>query len=92
MQDECKTNSCFVTVRDVCKYRNKYQSILKNCNLRNFFAVIATAAAATSRPLARGGNNHPNNGNCGGIYGDSYGSGKKTTTIAAATTTWGLMV
>ncbi len=24
-----KTNSCFVTVRDVCKYRNKYRSILK---------------------------------------------------------------
>jgi hypothetical protein len=29
MQDECKTNSCSVTVPDVCKYRNKYQSILK---------------------------------------------------------------
>jgi hypothetical protein len=29
MQDECMTNSCFVTVRDVFKYQNKYQSILK---------------------------------------------------------------
>ena len=29
MQDEGKTNSCLVTVRDVCKYQNKYQSILK---------------------------------------------------------------
>ena len=29
MQDEGKTNSCLVTVCDVCKYRNKYQSILK---------------------------------------------------------------
>jgi hypothetical protein len=29
MQDECRTNSCSVTVRDVCKYQNKYQSILK---------------------------------------------------------------
>ena len=29
MQDECKTNSCLVTVPDVCKYQNKYQSILK---------------------------------------------------------------
>ncbi len=29
MQDECKTNSCLVTVHDVCKYRNKYRSILK---------------------------------------------------------------
>ena len=29
MQDECKTNSDSVTVCDVCKYRNKYRSILK---------------------------------------------------------------
>ena len=29
MQDEGKTNSCLVTVCDVCKYQNKYQSILK---------------------------------------------------------------
>jgi hypothetical protein len=36
MQDECTTNSCFVMVREVCKYRNKYQSI---SNLVNYVTL-----------------------------------------------------
>ncbi len=48
-----KTNSCFVTVRDLCKYQNKYQSILK------------TVIYVTLRPLSLHGNiRHGPNSRC----------------------------
>jgi hypothetical protein len=43
-------------------------------NPATVFAIIATATATTSQPMARSGNNHPDNGNCGGVNGNSGGS------------------
>ena len=44
-------------------------------NTATVFAIIAMAATTTSQPMACGGNDRPDNGDCGGGNGDGNGDG-----------------
>ena len=54
MQDEGKTNSCLVTVCDVCKYQNKYQSILKTVTYVTKLVQRQFGGGRLRRPAAAG--------------------------------------